>query len=173
VTVTGLIQIIVLVAALTLLTPRLGGYMAKVYRRGYVGVAYLLGPVERLLYRAARADAKGEQKWVQYARLLLLFSAASWVALYVILRTQRIQPFSPQGFVQSGPWDLSFNTASSFVSNTSWQYCARKTTLSDSGRVAGITVASFSSMATAIAVAAAVIRGVSRRSTDRLGNFST
>ena len=32
-TVTGWIQIIVLVAVLTLLTPLLGGYMARVYRR--------------------------------------------------------------------------------------------------------------------------------------------
>ena len=91
--------------------------------------------------------------------------------LYVILRTQRIHPFNPQGFTHSGPWDLSFNTASSFVSNTSWQYYAGETTLSDFSQMAGITVASFTSMATGMAVAAAVIRGLARRGTDRLGNF--
>jgi potassium-transporting ATPase potassium-binding subunit len=37
--------------------------------------------------------------------------------------------------------------------------------------MAGITVASFTSMATGMAVAAAVIRGLGRRGTDRLGNF--
>jgi len=171
VTVTGWIQLLVLVAALTLLTPLLGGYMARVYRGEHVGLAYVLGPVERLLYRAVRVDAEDEQKWVQYAGSLLLFSAATWLALYVILRTQRVQPFNPQGFVHSGPWDLSFNTASSFVSNTSWQYYAGETTLSDFAQMAGITVASFTSMATGMAAAAAVIRGLSRRSTDRLGNF--
>jgi potassium-transporting ATPase potassium-binding subunit len=145
--------------------------MARVYRREHIALAHVLGPAERLLYRALRVDAENEQRWVQYAGALLLFSAANWIALYVILRTQRVHPFNPQGFVHSGPWDLSFNTASSFVSNTSWQYYAGETTLSDFSQMAGITVASFTSMATGMAVAAAVIRGLSRRSTDRLGNF--
>lgn len=91
--------------------------------------------------------------------------------LYLVLRTQAIQPFNPQGFTHSGPWDLSFNTASSFVSNTSWRYYAGETTLSDFSQMAGITVASFTSCATGMAVAAAVIRGLGRRGTDRLGNF--
>jgi K+-transporting ATPase ATPase A chain len=77
--------------------------------------------VERLLYRTFRIDAGQEQRWTEYAGSLLIFSAASWLALYLILRTQGIHPFNPQGFTHSGPWDLSFNTASSFVSNTSWQ----------------------------------------------------
>jgi K+-transporting ATPase ATPase A chain len=171
VTVTGWIQIGILVAVLTLLTPLLGGYMARVYQGERIGLAYVLGPLERVLYRIVRVDAEDEQRWVQYAGSLLLFSAASWLALYVILRTQWLHPFNPQGFVHSGPWDLSFNTASSFVSNTSWQYYAGETTLSDFSQMAGITVASFTSMATGMAVAAAVIRGLARRSTDRLGNF--
>ena len=170
-TVTGWIQIGVLVAVLTLLTPLLGGYMARVYRRERVGLSYVLGPVEHLVYRISRVDPENEQRWAQYAGSLVLFSAASWIALYVILRSQRIHPFNPQGFVHSGPWDLSFNTASSFVSNTSWQYYAGETTLSDFSQMAGIAVAGFTSMATGMAVAAAVIRGLARRSTDRLGNF--
>ena len=79
--------------------------------------------------------------------------------------------FQPSGVHHSGPWDLSFNTASSFVSNTSWQYYGGETTLSDFSQMAGITVASFTSCATGMAVAAAVIRGLGRRGTDRLGNF--
>lgn len=109
--VTGWIQIVVLVAALTLLTPMLGGYMARVHQRERIGLSYVPGPLERPLYRALRVDAEDEQRWVQYAGSLLLFSAASWLALYVILRTQRVDPFNPQGFVHSGPWDLSFNNA--------------------------------------------------------------
>jgi len=87
-----------------------------------------------------------------------------------VLRTQRLQPFNPLGF-HSGPWDLSFNTASSFVSNTSWQYYAGETTLSNFAQMAGITVASFTSCATGMAVAAAMIRGLCARDSDRLGQF--
>jgi K+-transporting ATPase ATPase A chain len=170
-TVTGWIQIVALVAVLTALTPLLGRYMARVYQGDRVALTSILGPVERVAYRVFLVDDAAEQGWKAYARSLLLFSAASWLVLYLVLRTQAIQPFNPQGFTHSGPWDLSFNTASSFVSNTSWQYYGGETTLSDFSQMAGITVASFTSCATGMAVAAAVIRGLGRRGTDRLGNF--
>jgi potassium-transporting ATPase potassium-binding subunit len=170
-TATGWLALLVLLVALTALTPLLGGYMARVYQGERVALAAILGPPERLLYRALRVEVDQEQGWKQYARSLLLFSAAGWLMLYLILRTQAIQPLNPQGFTHSGPWDLSFNTASSFVSNTSWQYYAGETTLSDFAQMAGITVASFTSMATGMAVAVALIRGLARRGTDRLGNF--
>jgi K+-transporting ATPase ATPase A chain len=170
-TITGWIQILAVAVVLTGLTPLLGGYMASVYQGERVALTAILGPIERIAYRLLRADPSDEQGWRDYARSLLLFSAASWLILYIVLRTQGIQPLNPQGFTHSGPWDLSFNTASSFVSNTSWQYYAGETTLSDFAQMAGITVASFTSCATGMAVAAAVIRGLSRRGTDRLGNF--
>ena len=170
-TLTGWIQIIALVAVLTGLTPLVGGYMAKVYQGERVALTAPLGLIERAVYRVLRVDSGEEQGWKQYARSVLLFSAASWLMLYLVLRSQGIHPINPQGFTHSGPWDLSFNTASSFVSNTSWQYYAGETTLSDFSQMAGITVASFTSMATGMAVAAAIIRGLGRRGTDRLGNF--
>ena len=169
-TVTGWLQIVALVAVLTALTPLLGGYIARVYQGERVALARILGPVERSAYRLLFVD-RGEQGWKGYAGSVLLFSAAGWLVLYVVLRTQSIQPFNPQGFTHSGPWDLSFNTASSFISNTSWQFYGGETTLSDFAQMAGITVASFTSMATGMAVAAAVIRGLAHRGTDRLGNF--
>jgi potassium-transporting ATPase potassium-binding subunit len=134
-------------------------------------LAMIVGPVERASYRLFGVNREAEQDWKGYARSALMFSAASWLMLYLILRTQSVQPLNPQGFTHSGPWDLSFNTASSFVSNTSWQFYAGETTLSDFAQMGGITVASFTSMATGMAVAAAVIRGLSRRGTNQLGNF--
>src|ERR1022692_4039350 len=169
-TVSGWAQIVIFIVVLTALTPLLGGYMARVYQGRQVFLSRVAGPTERLLFRLLCVDPSEEQDWKGYARSALIFSLGSWIVLYVVLRTQGIQPFNPQGFV-SGPWDLSFNTASSFVSNTSWQFYGGETTLSDFSQMAGITVASFTSCATGMAVAAAVIRGLSRRGTDRLGNF--
>ena len=166
----GWVQILVLVAVLTALTPLLGGYMARVYQGERVALASVLAPLERIAYRLFRVESGEQQGWRQYARSLLLFSGASWLLLYLILRTQGIQPLNPQGF-HSGPWDLSFNTASSFVSNTSWQFYAGERTLTDFAQMTGITVTSFTSCATGMAVAAAVIRGLAARGTDRLGNF--
>ena len=143
-TVTGWIQIVALVAVLTALTPLLGGYMARVYQGERVALTRVLGPLERIAYRICRVSAREEQDWKEYARSLLLFSAASWLLLYLVLRTQASHPFNPQAS-PLGPWNLSFNTASSFISNTSWQYYAGETTLSYFSQMAGITVASFTS----------------------------
>jgi potassium-transporting ATPase potassium-binding subunit len=177
-TLAGWAQIIIFLVVLTALTPLLGGYMARVYQGGEVRAhrgpqvwpARVGAPVERLLYRLLRVAPEEEQDWKSYARSVLLFSLASWLVLYVVLRTQGSDPFNPQHFA-SGPWALSFNTASSFVSNTSWQFYGGETTLSYFSQMAGITVASFTSCAVGMAVAVALIRGLVRRETDRLGNF--
>ena len=66
---------------------------------------------------------------------MLLFSGF-WLLLFLILRTQTLHPFNPNGF-HSGTWDLSFNTASSFVTNTNWQFYGGETTLSASARWPG------------------------------------
>ena len=110
------------------------------------------------------------QDWKAYARSIVVFSLVSWLALYLILRTQSIQPLNPEGF-GSGPWNLSFNTASSFVTNTNWQYYGGETTLSYFVQMVGLTVQNFVSAAVGIAVLAAVIRGFAARSGSALGNF--
>jgi hypothetical protein len=143
------------VAILVGLTPLLGGYMARVYQGEAVALTRVLGAVERRACRLFGVASGDEQDWKQYARSVLLFSAAGWLLLYLILRTQGIDPLNPESF-HSGPWNLSFNTASSFVSNTSWQFYAGETTLSYFSQMAGITVASFTSCATGMAVAVAL-----------------
>lgn len=168
-TAAGWIQIALFVAVLTALTPLLGGYLARVVNREPVVLDRLLGPVERGIYRAVGAPAATEQDWKRYARSILLINLAGFVLLYAILRTQTLHPFNPEGFA-APPWDLSFNTAASFVTNTNWQYYGGETTLSYFSQMAGLTVQNFLSAAVGIAVVAAVIRGFARRSTAALGN---
>jgi K+-transporting ATPase ATPase A chain len=111
-TLQGWLQIVVFLAVLTALTPVIGGYMARVYANEPVALARVLGPLERALYRLMRTDPAREQDWKSYARTAIVFSLVSWMALYLILRTQGIHPFNPQGY-RSGTWDVSFTTASS------------------------------------------------------------
>jgi K+-transporting ATPase ATPase A chain len=170
VTTQGWLQIGFYVAVLTALTPVLGTYMARVYQGERLALERVLGPVERLTYRVLGVDVTRQQDWKGYARTTLVFSALFFVALFVILRTQGIHPFNPEGF-DSGPWDVSFNTAASFVTNTNWQFYGGETTLSYFSQMAGLAVQNFVSAAVGMAVMAAVIRGFASRGGEQLGNF--
>ena len=147
----GWLQIAIYVAVLTALTPVIGGYMARVFRGERVLLSPVLRPVERLTYRLIRVDPSVSQDWKSYARTTIVFSALFWGALYLILRTQGIHPFNPEDF-HSGTWDVTFNTTSSFISNTNWQYYGGETTMTYFSQMAGLAVQNFVSAAVGIAV---------------------
>jgi potassium-transporting ATPase potassium-binding subunit len=168
----GFVQIAIFCGLVVAITPLLGGHMARVFTGERTFLHPVGGPLERLTYRVLRIDPESGQDWKAYARSVILFSLAGWLLLFLILRTQTLHPFNPEGF-HSGTWDLSFNTASSFVTNTNWQYYGGETTLSYFAQMAGLTVQNFVSAATGMAVAIALIRGlIARRSANpTLGNF--
>lgn len=168
-TVQGWIQILVFFAVLTALTPLLGAYMHRVFR-GDAILGSVLGPVERGFYALLRVDPRQEQDWKGYARSVLVFSLGGWLLLYAILRLQGALPFNPAGF-SGTPADVTFNTSSSFLTNTNWQYYGGEVTMSNFSQMAGLAVQNFLSAAVGIAVVIAVIRGFSARSLQTLGNF--
>ena len=165
-TVAGWLEIALYLVALTALTPLVGGYMARVF----TGELDTLGFVERPAYRLLGVRRERGQDWKGYARSVLVFSALSFALLYLVLRTQGLHPFNPRD-LSSGTWDVSFNTAASFVSNTNWQFYAGETTLSYFSQMFGLAVQNFASAAVGIAVLAAFIRGLASRSSRELGNF--
>jgi K+-transporting ATPase ATPase A chain len=166
----GWLQIAIFVVVLVALVKPVGIYMARVFGGRRVFLSPLVGPIERLAYRVLRVRPDEGQDWKGYARSLIVFSLLSWIALYLILRTQGAQPFNPQGF-HSAPWDLNFNTASSFVTNTNWQYYGGEATLTYFAQMAGLAVQNFVSAAVGIAVVVALIRGIVARSGREIGNF--
>jgi potassium-transporting ATPase potassium-binding subunit len=166
----GWLQIAFFIAVLTALTPVLGHYMARVYTGETVVLERVLGPFERLLYRMLGKSARGEQDWKAYGRTTIVFSAVFFVFCYVILRTQSIHPFNPEGF-DSAPWNVTFNTTSSFITNTNWQFYGGETTMTYFSQMAALAVQNFVSAAVGMAVLAAVIRGFAARESAKLGNF--
>src|SRR3954454_18118851 len=166
----GWLQITIFLAVLVVLTPLIGGYMARVYTGERVFVSPVIAPLERCFYRVLRVDPSEGQDWKAYARSLLILSGLFWFALYLLLRSQTLHPFNPQGF-HSGTWDVTFNTVSSFVTNTNWQYYAGETTMSYFSQMAGLTVQNFVSAGVGICVAIALIRGIAHRGGHSLGNF--
>ncbi|HEX3363390.1 MAG TPA: potassium-transporting ATPase subunit KdpA [Solirubrobacterales bacterium] len=167
----GYVQIAIFVVILVALVKPVGIYLARIFNNERVFLTPVFGPIERGTYRLLRVKPEAEgQDWKQYARSLIVFSLLFWILLYLILRTQGIQPFNPEGF-HSGPWDLSFNTTSSFLTNTNWQYYGGETTLTYFAQMAGLAVQNFVSAAVGIAVLVALIRGIVSRSGSSLGNF--
>jgi potassium-transporting ATPase potassium-binding subunit len=166
----GWLQIAIFLAVLVALVKPVGIYMARVFTDQRVFLSPVVGPIERLAYKVLRVRPDEGQDWKGYARSLIVFSLLSWIGLYLILRTQGVQPFNPQGF-HSAPWDLNFNTASSFVTNTNWQYYGGEATLTYFAQMAGLAVQNFVSAAVGIAVVVALIRGIVARSGREIGNF--
>ncbi len=158
---------------LTVLAIPLGGYMAAVYTGERTFLDPILRGPERLLLKVMRVDPSRGQDWKAYAKSVIIFSLAGWLLLYFILRTQTLWNWTglnPQGF-HSGTWDVTFNTTSSFVTNTNWQYYGGETTMSYFSQMAGLTVQNFLSAGVGICVAIALIRGIIGRSGKSLGNF--
>ena len=172
-TVNGWLQILAFCAALIIFAPILGRYMAKVYSGERVFLTPVFGGVERLLLRCFFVDPKREQDWKSYAKSLIIFSLAGWIILYVVLRTASIQPWNNYAGVEfhAAPWNVTFNTVSSFLTNTNWQYYGGETTLTYFSQMLGLTVQNFVSAAVGICVAIALIRGIASRSGKSLGNF--
>jgi len=169
----GWLTIFVFCLVLTLLAMPLGRYMAAVYTGQPTFLDPLFRTPERMFYRIMRVDPERGQDWKQYAKSLLIFSLAGWLLLYLILRTQTLWNWTglnPEGF-HSGSWNVTFNTTSSFLTNTNWQYYGGETTMSYFSQMAGLTVQNFLSAGVGIAVAVALIRGIIGRSGKSLGNF--
>jgi K+-transporting ATPase ATPase A chain len=173
VTFSGWLTIFLFVGVLTALAIPLGSYLAAVYSGGRTFLDPLFRTPERLLYKVMRVDPQRGQDWKAYAKSLIIFSFAGWLLLYFILRTQTLWNFTglnPQ-HLHSGTWDVTFNTTSSFLTNTNWQYYGGETTMSYFSQMAGLTVQNFLSAGVGIAVAIALIRGIIGRSGKSLGNF--
>jgi len=170
----GWLTIILFAVILTAFAFPLGSYMAKVYSGERVFLSPLLAGPERLLYRILRVDQQRGQDWKSYAKSLLVFSLAGWLLLYAILRTQNAffvpHALNPLGF-HSASWNVTFNTVSSFMTNTNWQYYGGETTMTYLSQMIGLTVQNFLSAGVGIVVAVALIRGIIGRTGKSLGNF--
>jgi K+-transporting ATPase ATPase A chain len=166
----GWFQIIFFIFVILLITKPLGVFMTRVFGGEKTFLDPVLRPVEKLVYRLTGVDEKHEMRWTEYAIAMLLFSGVSMTLLYLIERTQKWLPFNPQNFGNVEP-GLAFGTAASFTTNTNWQAYSGESMMSYLTQMAGLAYHNFASAAVGIAVAVAVIRGIARKETDKLGNF--
>ncbi len=130
----------------------------------------VLRPLERGIYRVARIDETVEQGWKGYAVSVVLMAVIAIVVGYVMLRLQDVLPLNPGAAAAQSP-DLAFNTSISFETNTNWQNYSGETGASYLTQMAMLAVRNFTSAATGLAVAIALVRGLTRRTSSTIGNY--
>jgi len=167
-----IIQILFFFALLIGLTPVLGNYMSKVFMGQNHFMLPVFGWLEKLTYKFIGINPDEETNWKSFTFSLLQFNLIGFAFVFLIQLFQGYLPLNPAN-LPNVSWHSAFNTAVSFVTNTNWQGYAGETTLSYFVQMIGLTVQNFVSAATGIAVLLALIRGISRKTTDQLGNFWT
>jgi K+-transporting ATPase ATPase A chain len=169
-TANGWFQIGLFLLVIFLITKPLGVFLSRVFSGQRTFLDPVLRPIEKLIYRLTGINEKHEMRWTEYAIAMLLFSGVSMALLYLIERVQKFLPLNPQKFANVEP-GLAFGTSASFTTNTNWQAYSGESTMSYLTQMAGLAYHNFASAAVGIAVAIAVIRGIARKETDKLGNF--
>jgi K+-transporting ATPase ATPase A chain len=164
------VQLIIFLVALIALAPILGKFMAKVFMGEKHFMKPVFGWLEKLVYKTTGIKSEEEMNWKTYMFGVLLFNLFGLVFLFLIQMLQAYLPLNTEK-LPNVPWHLSFNTAVSFITNTNWQSYSGENTLSYFTQMVGLTVQNFVSAATGIAVLLALIRGLTRKTTDNLGNF--
>ncbi len=164
------IQYVLYLAILAALAIPLGAYIKKVMDGEKTWLSRVLTPCENAVYRLMRVNTQEQMNWKRYAASVLIFSGVGLIFLFLLQLLQGVLPANPQG-LPGVKWDLSFNTAVSFVTNTNWQAYSGESTLSYLSQTLGLTVQNFVSAATGIAVLFAMLRGFMKAKTDGLGSF--
>jgi potassium-transporting ATPase potassium-binding subunit len=158
--------IVVLLVLMALIWRYLGAYMVAVFE----GRVHYLGFIERPIYRLLGTSPEKEQTWKRYAGSVVVFSGLSLGLTYAILRLQGSLPLNPQ-HLGAVPPALSWNTASSFLTNTNWQNYGGETTMSYFSQMTALTVQQFVTPAVGIGAALVLIRGFARKGSPTVGNF--
>jgi K+-transporting ATPase ATPase A chain len=161
-------EFLVFTLILTFIALQFGRYMARVFSGRYAEGT--LGRLEQPVYRIIGISSKNEMGWKEYATHLLLFNVLGILVLFGLLLIQGYLPLNSQN-LPGFTIPLALNTAVSFVTNTNWQMYSGEVDASYLIQMLGFTVQNFLSAGTGIVVAIAVIRGITRKTSDSIGNF--
>ncbi len=164
------IQLILFFVLLAAIAPLLGKFMYRVFTGEKHFMKSIFGWLENAVYKICGINSKEEMNWKTYTFGVLLFNVFGMLFLYLLQVLQAYLPLNTEK-LPNVSWHLAFNTAVSFVTNTNWQSYSGENTLGYLVQMLGLTVQNFVSAGTGIAVLLALIRGLTRKTTDILGNF--
>lgn len=166
----GSIQILLVLGIILLIAIPLGGYLYRVFSGQRSWLERVYSPCEKVLYRLSGINPTVEMDWKGYIKALLLVNFVMMIFAYLIFRLQGYLPLNPD-HIPSMPWDLAFNTAASFITNTDWQNYSGEASMSYLGQTLAVTYLQFTAGATGIVAAFAFIRGMLGNKSKTMGNF--
>ena len=145
------LQYVLYLVILVALAVPLGFYIKRVMEGEKTFLSRILTPCEKGVYKLMRIKSDEQMTWNKYLVSVLIFSGIGFLFVFLLQLLQGFLPGNPQG-LSGVSWDLSFNTAISFITNTNWQAYTGESTLSYLTQALGLTVQNFVSAATGIAV---------------------
>lgn len=160
-------QIVLTLLIVVIITPLLGGYMARVFLGERTWLDAIITPAEQKIYQLSGVSPQTEMTGWQYIRAILISNLLMAVLVFGMLMGQGVLPLNPTA-LGAPSWDTVLHTTISFITNTNQQHYAGETTLSYFSQTMALGFLFFTSAATGIAVAIAFIRGLTGRP---LGNF--
>lgn len=170
-TLAGSLGIIAVVMLIVLLSIPVGAYLYRTFGGNHEGVnTFFVGRFERVLYALVGVNPSVEMDWKAYLRALMLVNFTMMLFAYGIFRLQGALPLNP-AHIPGMSWDLAFNTAASFITNTNWQNYAGEQSMSYLGQMLAITYLQFTSAATGFVAAVAFMRALIGNRSQTLGNF--
>lgn len=162
----GVVAQIVLLVALSF---PLGRYIAKVYRGEKVCTDFLR-PVERFIFRFSGIRPEKEMDWKQFLKALLTVNLFWFVWGFVLLLAQGHLPLNPDGNAGQSVHQ-AFNTCISFMVNCNEQHYSGETHVTYFTQLFVVMLFQFVTAATGMAALAGVMKALSHKTTQTIGNF--
>jgi len=163
------LELITMLLIVILLTKPVGTYMYKIFEYKEMKFERVFSPVENFIYKVAGIDAKENMNWKKYALSFMLVNILMIILGYILLRLQGFLPLNPTN-AKGMESSLAFNTAISFMTNTNLQHYSGEDGITFLNQLIVIVFLMFTSAASGIVTAAAIMRGLSKK-TEGLGNF--
>jgi potassium-transporting ATPase potassium-binding subunit len=162
-------DIALLLAILVATAWYLSAYIVRVFERAPSRLDRIFDPIENTIYRISGINPEHGMGWKEYAFAALLINIVQMILAAFIFMNQGILPLNPQHFPGLS-WHLTFMQVISFATNTNLQHYAGEASLSYLSQMSAVQFLQFTSAATGVCVAVAMVRGFKKGATH-LGNF--
>jgi K+-transporting ATPase ATPase A chain len=164
------LSVIALIFALVIALGRLlAPYVTKVFACAPSRLDSVLMPIENVIYRLGGVNKNHRMDWKQYFLSLMMLNVFQMALAFLVFVFQDRLPLNPQRF-PGLTLDLAFMQVISFATNTNLQHYNGESTLSYLSQMSAVQFLQFTSAASGLCAAVAMVRGFRTGSKD-LGNF--